>query len=124
MELKVWLDHFVSYPKWKIDKLVDYSLDDRGGGRTLSHVCKYLDELRPEPGSETVREDLGYKRTPFMPSKEVTKHMRALMDVILDSSGKYSEQEKDEYERNHVLMMREKFPNTNWQCGRKANRNV
>jgi len=118
-EARVWLDHFVKYPKWKIDKLINYSLDDRGGGRTLAHVCRYMDDLRPEP--ERARDELGnYKQLPYVPDKTMGREFFAYVKKLYADG--LTPKQRDKIEMDFITAMRTKHPEQTWTPGRTANK--
>lgn len=118
----LWTAKLSNYPKWKLIELDNFSLDERGYGRTLSHVCKYLDALRPRPELNAVREDLGYRQIEHKPRKEIAHrtidHCKSMMDK------NKTPKELDLMEREFVSLMKKDFPNINWTHGRKNNQTL
>src|SRR5574343_1312307 len=42
-EVTFWMGMLGDYEPWRLAELKSYRLDERGYGRTLAHICKWLD---------------------------------------------------------------------------------
>ena len=106
----MWTERLAKYPKWKIDRLPDYT------GPMNNNVFKFLDEVHAEP--ENVREALGYNTnqipestTPEDKRLQIARDFREHIDKIMNWTG--DRESRLDFEWRSFQHLDAKYPHLN-----------